>query len=308
VSGGGTRPYGFNDDRLTIRKAEAKVIAEAARRVLAGDTLRSIVADLNSRGIPTVTGKPWTQVVLRNMLKSGRNAGLREHRSGTFRAEWPAIIGEDDHRRLVAIFNDPSRRTSTRSHRYLLTGLARCGLCEAKLVARPRGDKRKAIVCATGPSFSGCGKIRALTEPVDELVTAAVLARLDGVDLDQLVVQVEGDDTDDVDALRRIEGMLGDLGEMWASGEIDRAGWTSARQRLEAEREDVSGRVRQRSTPDALAPYAGRGGALREAWPQLTVDQQRAVIAAVVESVVIAPAVRGRNFFDPSRVSITWKA
>jgi len=40
VSGGGPRPFGYEDDKVTIRKSEAKAIKEAASRILAGDSLK----------------------------------------------------------------------------------------------------------------------------------------------------------------------------------------------------------------------------------------------------------------------------
>src|SRR5262249_5270345 len=60
VSGGGTRPFGYEADKRTLRPDEAEVIRECARRVLAGDSLRALCLDLNERAIPTATGKAWT--------------------------------------------------------------------------------------------------------------------------------------------------------------------------------------------------------------------------------------------------------
>jgi len=47
---------------------------------------------------------------------------------------------------------------------------------------------------------------------------------------------------------------------------------------------------------------------LAAALEAMTLDQRRAVIASVVDRVVIAPTTKANNQFDPSRVSITWKA
>lgn len=44
-SGGGTRPFGFEAERRTIRPEEAATIRECARRALAGDSLRSLCLD-----------------------------------------------------------------------------------------------------------------------------------------------------------------------------------------------------------------------------------------------------------------------
>jgi site-specific DNA recombinase len=51
VSGGGSRPFGYEADKLTVRPEEAEMIRECARRALAGDSLRSICLDLNDRGV-----------------------------------------------------------------------------------------------------------------------------------------------------------------------------------------------------------------------------------------------------------------
>jgi site-specific DNA recombinase len=54
--GGGSRPFGYDKDRVTIRESEAELIREAATRVLAGEGLRSVVKDFERRGIRTVSG------------------------------------------------------------------------------------------------------------------------------------------------------------------------------------------------------------------------------------------------------------
>src|SRR5205085_10646263 len=50
VSGGGSRPYGYEADKRTIRPAEAAVVKECAKRLLAGESLRAIAISLNERG------------------------------------------------------------------------------------------------------------------------------------------------------------------------------------------------------------------------------------------------------------------
>src|SRR6266550_6989798 len=70
VSGGGTRPFGYETDKRTLRPDEAEIIRDCATRVLAGDSLRSICKDLNERGIFTVTGKQWSTQTLRRLLMS----------------------------------------------------------------------------------------------------------------------------------------------------------------------------------------------------------------------------------------------
>jgi DNA invertase Pin-like site-specific DNA recombinase len=321
-SGGGTRPFGFEADRVTLRKSEVKIVRELARRVMAGESLRSLAIDLDRRAVPTVSGGRWSTQVLRHLLMSGRIAGLREHRTGTFTAQWPAIISVDDHRRVVAILSDGDRALRRRpAGRYLLTGgLGVCGLCGTALVARPRGDGHKAIVCASGPNFHGCGKIRALSDPeagvvdgkfrtVDELVIRAVIERVDSPQFSTMAAPTDGDDDDDraLEALARVDQRLQELAAMWAAGDLDRPSWAAARRHLETERQSLNNVIRRGARRQAIATVQ-RSGTLREAWPDMNLDQRRAAIAAVIDAVVIGPAVKGRNFFDPDRVSIRWKA
>ncbi|HUY49624.1 MAG TPA: recombinase family protein [Streptosporangiaceae bacterium] len=78
---------------MTIVPAEAAIIREAATRVLAGESARSIVRDLNDRAVPSATGKIWSALVLRQILVSGRISGRREHHGQIMNEEsWAPVI------------------------------------------------------------------------------------------------------------------------------------------------------------------------------------------------------------------------
>src|SRR6266511_3723657 len=185
VSGGGTRPYGYTDDRRRKRESEAKIIREAAKRILAGESIRSVCRDLNERGVTTVTGKPWHPSGLRRVLVSARISGQREHHGEIVApAEWPAIIPPEDTAKLRVLL-DASRRGASRApRRYLLAGMLRCHACGATLVSRPRSDGERRYVCATGPGFSGCGKTAILAAALEVFLAEAVLDRLDTPELE----------------------------------------------------------------------------------------------------------------------------
>ena len=91
--------------------------------------------------------------------------------------EWDPILTPEDTAHLQAILTDPSRLTRRSARRYLLTGgLLRCGLCDAVMVARPRADGTRRYVCAKGPGLAGCGRVAVMSEPVEELITEAILS------------------------------------------------------------------------------------------------------------------------------------
>jgi hypothetical protein len=185
-----------------------------------------------------------------------------------------------------------------------------CGLCGAKLVARPRGDKRRCYVCATGPNFHGCGKIRSLSEPLEALVVEAVIARLDGPPLAAAVKAASwtvGDADAALGRLAQIAARVIELGEMWAAEEVTREFVAAATRQLEEERAKLAATVQVDRGTRALAAL-GDTVDLASRWPTLGFDRQRGIVEAVVENVTIGPAVKGRNFFDPSRVDVIWKA
>ena len=74
-------------------------------RILGGETLPSVVRDLDQRGLGTVTGKRWTRNGLRQMLDRPAMAGLLTHNGkvvGRLAGAEP-IIKAEEWERLSAI-------------------------------------------------------------------------------------------------------------------------------------------------------------------------------------------------------------
>ena len=309
--GGGTRPYGFEDDRRTIRESEAIVIRECARRVLAGEAIRSVCADLNEREVRTSTGKAWTPHVMRRMLLSGRISGQREHRGELVaKAEWPGIIAGEDTTRLRALLLDPARRTNWSARRYLLTKLLRCGRCGETMVARPREGGVRAYVCARDPGYSGCGHMHVLADPLEAFIVEAVLYRLDSP---ELAAALRGDPSDpDVEAMQaeidQAQEQLEQLAGMYGRREIALTEWSAARAPVERRLSNARKELSRVSRMSALDGYVGEGAALRERWSDLNLSRQRAIVAAVLEHLVVQPGRRGYNRFDPNRFEPIWRA
>lgn len=310
IGGGGTRPYGYRDDRRTVVAAEARVIREVASRLLAGDSLRSVATDLNQRGIRSVTGLEWQPQTLRRMILSPRISGQREHRGEIVaKADWPPIIKPAQTASLRALFADPDRRTNRAARRYLLKGLLRCAACGATLQARPRGGGDRRYGCTKGPGQPGCGRTWILSEPVEDFMAEAVLYRLDTPALTaRLAGSPQPDPAEDAYAeLMADQAQLDELAAAYGNKAFTMSEFLAARQpierRIAASRRKIS---RQRGT-SALDPFLQQPGALRTAWPTLPLSRQHAIIAAILASVTVGPAVRGLNRFDPRRLDPLWR-
>lgn len=304
-AGGGDRPYGYEADFVTVREDEAAEIRQMADRVLAGATLTSIIRDLEARKVPTVTEVRWSNYVVKRILTSARVAGLRIHRGKIVGdAVWPAIITPEMSQRLRAILLDPARRHVQAPRRYLLTGgVARCGLCGAALVARPRADKTRCYVCATGPQFSGCGKIRQVAEPLESYVTELLLHRASQVEFS----------IDRTDPASGLVAQLSDTEErksrlaadFYVSGDLtDASQFRAASSALDARISDLRSKLAQHTRRAAAVDLTGNPRTLAARWPMLDVDTRVTVVRGHVAAVVVGSAIRGDNRFQPDRIAV----
>lgn len=325
ISGGGTRPYGYAVNRLTVLEDEAAIIRELAERALAGESLRGLVRDLNSRKVPSVSGHAWTTIGLRRMLTSGRIAGWRE--TGTkaakpgvparhelvAKAEWPAIIDRPTLDRLRALLLDPTRRTTTGPvvRRYLLGGaLARCGNCGQPLRAAPRADGTRRYGCKPVPGSPGCRSIAIVAEPLEAMIAEAILDRLDSP---QMLAAIEAHDRQtaaavDLDTLAADEAALEQLArDYYTERLIGRTEYLAARDGLQGRIDAARRRMARANGSGRVRELAGFGAKLREAWEGESFDWRRAIVTTLVDTVTIGPGRRGLNRFDPSRVTIDWR-
>jgi hypothetical protein len=243
------------------------------------------------------------------MLLSARIAGRREHR-GVFTATavWEPIIDLETHERLRRVLSDPHRLTNggTSRRSYLLTGIAECALCGARLVARPRPTYRS-YVCTRGPGLGGCGKIRVKAEPLEELVAEAIFAALDSPAF--AAALRETDEPDGLaEAVAQDEAALEQLAvDHYSEKIIGRAEYLAARSAIQV-RLDANRRTLAHRTGSDLLGVPSGAEAVRAAWNANDIVWRRALVRTVLESVSVGSAVPGRRRFDPGRVRLAWRA
>lgn len=310
-SGGGPRPFGFRPDRLTLDEAEASVIRDLATRLLAGEPLTSLTNWLQDNEVRTVMGKEWRTPTVRNLLLSPRIAGLREHQGQVIgKAVWPAIISDDDHARIVALLTNPERRTNRTARRYLLSGIVRCGRCGAKMVTAYERDRRRRYFCRSGADFGGCGSMAITATGLEDLITDAVLYRLDTPELaDALAGTKRADETSAAlsESIAADAAQLDELAALYADRQITAPEWLAARNPVEARLTGNRRRQAHSAGSSVLAGHVGNATALRQQWPDLNLSRQVAIVRAVVNHVAIHPATPGVQRLDPARVDVRWR-
>jgi DNA invertase Pin-like site-specific DNA recombinase len=308
--GGSKRPFGYEDDRITIRPAEAEVVRTLARRYLAGESVRSLTTWLGAEGVPTVTGKAWRTPTVRQMLVSGRIAGLREHRGQVVGpAVWEPIITPEDREKLLARFAEAARTGRRHPRAYLLSGLLRCGKCDKKLFSSVREERRR-YVCLSGPDQGGCGRLTVVAPPLEELIAEAVLYRLDTPELaDALAGRAAADEHSAAlaEQLSADRAQLDELAGLFAERAITSREWLTARKSIEERVNHAERQLARASHSDALAGLVGNGSALRAQWASLNLTRQHAIVAAILDHAVIGPGAPGARSLDPARVTPIWR-
>ncbi|MEI2696932.1 MAG: recombinase family protein [Microthrixaceae bacterium] len=203
---------------------------------MAGESYRSLVQWLDDEGVRTVNGGVWRTMSLRTMLTNPRMAGLREHRGEIVGpAVWEPIITLEDRDRILSRVRAKAASGRRVPQRYLLSGLLRCGKCGVRLYSSRRQTSRR-YVCLSGPDHGGCGRLTVVAEPVEDLITDAVLYRLDTPELAEALTgsaQADAETAAMAEQIAADRAQLDELAQLYAAKAIPAREWLAARNPIE---------------------------------------------------------------------------
>lgn len=140
----GPRPFGYEEDRVTIREDEARYLREAAVDLLGGWSLSAIARRWTDEGVVgnALNEKNkgiWNGSTVRRLLLNPRYVGLRTYNGEVVgEAEWEPLFTQEMHDALAAKLGDPARGDGSKTGRMprtLLSGLARCAACDNTVTA-----------------------------------------------------------------------------------------------------------------------------------------------------------------------------
>jgi len=301
---GGRRPFGYEQDGVTIREAEAQAVRDGYGALLAGVPLAAIARDWNARGLLTGQGNPWKHDTIRTCLRNPRYAGKRAHRGQIVAdAVWPALVPEETWQAARALLDDPSRRSTPRSGKYLLTGIARCGICDAPVHAGGNARRgHRAYRCS-----GSLGHFARLAEPVEDYVSAVAVGILSRPDAAELLVD---HDRPDLEALRAeattLRSRLDTAAAEFADGALTASQLRTITTRLRSRLTEVEAVMADAGRVDTLGPLVSAED-VQATWDALDMARRRAVID-VLMTVRLHPPGRGTRTFRPETVEIEWKA
>ncbi|GAA1962820.1 recombinase family protein [Nocardioides panacihumi] len=298
----GTRPFGWGDDKVALHPKEATLLRRAIQDVIDGVPTREVARRWNAAGVTTTRGKAWNHTAVRQVLRNPRLAGWRTHQkqvardaSGErVRGVWAPMVDQATFDALQAALDGRRPRARVGGQRYLLSGIARCGVCGGGMHGYRTSRGAHAYACGS----EGLGhSVTVAGVQTDALIAALVERRLADVDLAEEPVAAaewEGEAR-----LRAIPGQVAELMAAFNSGVLSGAVTFPQVQALEAEQAALE-KARPKAPPRPVVATA-------DAFPALDVDRQRAVVDTLVQAVVVAKAPHRGARWTPDRVEVVWR-
>lgn len=314
----GRTPYGWKADGESADPKAKKEILDAHQRILAGDRISTIRDDWQERGvIPRPPdrkryGKEGDHLqysTVQRILTNPALAGIKVYRGEVVTGDdgrpitgaWEALCRPEELDAVLGAMDSRKRGWAPSGVAYLLSGIARCGLCTKPLRGQFRknrsGDRVTAYTCNTGGADPGCGKLGRLAEPVDELVIGLVL---EDQARQRMLAEEEPAPWDREAELGEVLGDITDLTEAVKGRKVTMSVLLQLMPDLENRRDALLRERRHALAANAATTVINVGS--RDEFDALTIDRQRALVLKSLQGVVIHPAGRGARKFNPDLI------
>ena len=304
------RPFGWMPDRLTLDPEESKLIQDAVEDIIRGIPFGAIVRRWQERGVVTPEGNPWIYTSLRRMLLSPRLAGVATLRGDILydegglpiKGQWEPVLSRDSWDILCAALHSGIAGTRPGSKKYLLSGIARCGRCGARMVGSAQPKRNRYLYRCPSPlsRFVSCGKNNIDGKRTDDLVSTVILTRLRGIH----IPAPDDKPWPNAPELERIEAKQAAIMDEWVANNLPASALARTISKLEQTAENL--RTERTEWLRSRMSVVVDAQALDDSWPSLPVEERRHIVSLQVEAVLVLPSEHGR-VFDPGRVRIAWR-
>lgn len=310
AQGGDRFGYVRLDDGTYKPSAETgPVLADMYRRYLGGHGFVALAKWLNNEGVATLSGGVWARDRVASVLDSGFGAGQIRYGKRAGRTYQPGahdpVISADEWRRYL-VRRDGQPAAPRREAVYMLSGLLRCGDCGSPMHATRLGvAKGYGYWCAKWARSRQCRCVTVTRAKVEAAVFQFLRTVAGDVDDSaqraakaQRTRRVAKDEVRDL--ARRIETADKRLTKLtlgWTEGLVPDAAYQASRDELVATRSRLAQElVAAESTVVRVPQRPSVAPGIAAVWDRLPVASQRAILAPLVDRVVVhrpADGVRG---------------
>ena len=296
--GGGRTPFGYDYDRtrgVLVPNEDAETVRRIYELYLAGWSAARIAEAVGLRHDKQV----------RDILTRKSNTGVIYYNGTEYPGKHEPIIDQATFDKAMRMMEDRADRRMLTSDR-LLTGLTYCGRCGARMRYQKWGDKGYKLSCYSQQTSKkylihdpDCDNEKPWAEEVEEAVVSDFLGR---------TLEETGDETEEKqispvevmeNQFRQAQKKLARLYSLYAERDDDilldsidaqRKVIDELQTRLQRERRQQEDERTRMQRQEEISQ-------LRQAWPHMTVDEQRAVLREVIERVEI----------DGERIDISYR-
>ncbi|MFH9572328.1 recombinase family protein [Streptomyces sp. NPDC017230] len=320
------RPFGWEDDKVTLRPDEADAIRTAVHDVIAGASISEITRRWKEAGFITSRGNPFQYQTVKQVLVNARLCGYREIKGEIVRdgddqpivGEWEAIVTPKQWFAVTAKIRERGRGPGLPRgglvHKYLLTNILRCGnvledgtVCNNKMIGIKANDwlkYRHAYMCKKTVD-GGCNKTYKRGDKTDKIIEGLVIAKLER---DAATKAQDVPDWDKAEALERALQSRRQLEHRWHDDEdtdIDDEAFFRNLPVLERRIKEL--RVDQKAHETLKAEAEEAETDIRKSWEAKTLTQKREAMKKVLNAVIALPGGKGNKAFDPDLLKPVWK-
>ncbi|TWP45980.1 recombinase family protein [Lentzea tibetensis] len=315
-TGGGNRPFGWWADRRTLFAEEVVHINKAIEDLFNGLPAYTICKRWTEAGVLTPMGNPWKRRNFVLMMTNPRMVGRRVYGPTTkplheryavdefgkpVKAQHEPIMDEKTYNKVVAVLVGPGRpegHAYTGKKRYLCSGKIRCGNCGRKCLGGAQPNGRHVYACKPPSVDGGCGQVCGAGIAIDDLVTKLILAYLANRTVTQAVKPWPRSQELE-DAHRKRTDLLEQFKQNTDMGTYI---WPQIRElekEITALTKEQSLFNRQQTGPKVTN--------VADSWEHLDTDERRAIVDELVEVIVLDPASRPSNRFEPTRLKVVFR-
>ncbi|MFB7573776.1 recombinase family protein [Streptomyces sp. NPDC056165] len=318
------RPFGWDDDKITLRPKEADAIRKAVKDVIAGASVSEVTAQWKEAGFLTSRGNPFQYATVKQVLLNARLCGYREIKGELVRGddgqpivgEWEAIITAKEWFAVAATIRKRGRGTGQPRgglvHKYLLTSILRCGsvlddgtTCNNKMIGIKANDwvsYKHAYMCKKTVD-GGCNKTYKRGDETDKHIERLVRAKLKK---DATAAAQEVPDWTRGDELGAAVRRRNALEQRWQTGEIDDEAFFRNLPALDSLVKELRA---DQAAHQALVAAAEQATAdIDVEWEGKTLTQKREMIKRVLHAVIAEPSGKGRKLFDVDQLRPVWRS
>lgn len=301
---GGRRKFGRHLNG-TINEVEAEIVRDVVKRLIAGESFRSIATSLNEACVGTGTGSRWSHTSVAGMVKAPHLAGLRIVEGQEVQTNAVPIIDVETRHALLSALARPAR-DRTNDQPKLLAGVVRCAECGVTMKHLRHTNGFPRYVCVRGPGSDACGRVAVTLNGVERHVVRKMLDMLALCEIRPL--EGEDDEPELEQQLAEAKIAVSDLmRERFVRRTISDADFTPLRNELGAEVDRLESRLdalrRGREQRTLTLPLGDRDAL--ERWWQAADDTERHTTVRWALSVVsVSPTAKRGSQFDTDRVHV----